>query len=394
MAFRFLDLPPELRFNIYNDILQPDKFRRDLGDGETSYEFDTSLFYVSKQVYQESHSVYSRNFIFVRLETPWGEASDHLRTEGRLPTLMTGPRAEAFPSYTFTVSISTPGMLLGTDGETRNCIIFLADDLPAFCEMWFYSNISYGGQLNSAMRLNLTIADNLAIGPGHAQPIAVQERLLLPFGVVKGLHSVTINGSDCSEAIISTMRTTMKIPEDPPEKCLEDSANFELEGNKALKSGKPQAAVDLYLKAFKAMHIICIGHYRRVWGESWFYKILDGGRFDGQDGNMVRLLLRVRLVASIIQAYLDMSDYAEALFWGERTIHIIDHPHQTIHPIQFPFRGDVIGLIYYRTGIASKLLGKRIDARRYFMTAYRYLPQDDEVREQLASVTPLLIGSE
>ena len=44
------------------------------------------------------------------------------------------------------------------------------------------------------------------------------------------------------------------------------------------------------------------------------------GAYRGMRGSFVRMILRVQLVANIVLAYLKLEDYAEAHFWGKRTI--------------------------------------------------------------------------
>jgi hypothetical protein len=389
MAFPFLNLPPELRLAVYDEILHPAEFRNDLGDGHTCYDFDLSLFYVNKQIYHEARKVYLRNFTFVRADTPWTEASHHLQTSGRVPILATGAQANAFKGQSLDLTIKGPGVVRDFD-QDDNMLLLLADDLPLFCQMWFYYNLSFEGELNRHMTVTLKLNNPFGETSDEELPRAIQRQLMQPFGMVKRLGAVTVEGQH-SEEIEKAMRAEMEEPEESPEKCLEDATKLEEAGKLALKKGNPKLAVDLFLQSFKAMHIVCIGHYRGIWGDAWFHKRLEGGPLNGQDGQLVRLVLRVKLVADTIQGFLDMENFAEAWFWGDRTIGIIDRSNEDDHPIPYFPAPNVLGQIYYRTGVASKALDRLDDARSHFRVAYAYLPLDEDVRRALASVPQLMI---
>jgi tetratricopeptide (TPR) repeat protein len=216
-------------------------------------------------------------------------------------------------------------------------------------------------------------------------PNWIQEKLLLPFGMVKNLREAKIVG-DRNEAIEKAMRDKMAIPYDTPESCLEEATKLKDAGNVALKTS-PNRAIELYIEAFKKIHIICIGRRRSIWGDSWFDKQLRGGVFDGQHGQIVRMVLRVRLVANTVKAYLDLADYQEAIFWGMRTINLMREAigEEDVALVGFPAATEV-GKIYYRTGFAYKRIGDEGQARRLLRVAADYMPNDKNVRMELASV--------
>jgi tetratricopeptide (TPR) repeat protein len=216
-------------------------------------------------------------------------------------------------------------------------------------------------------------------------PNSIQEKLLLPFGVVKNLCEVKIIGEH-NESIEKVMRDTMAIPYDTPESCIEESMKLKDLGNVALKTD-PRRAIELYIEAFKKLHIICIGRRRSIWGDSWFNVQLQGGTFGGQHGQVVRMIIRVRLVANTVKAYLDLEDYGEAIFWGMRTINLMREAmgEEDVAMTGFPAAIEV-GKIYYRTGFAYKQLGDESEARRLLRVAAEYLPNDKNVRRELASV--------
>jgi tetratricopeptide (TPR) repeat protein len=216
-------------------------------------------------------------------------------------------------------------------------------------------------------------------------PNQVQEKLLLPFGMVKNLYEVKIIGEH-NESIEKVMRDTMAIPYDTPESCVEEATKLKDLGNTALKTDA-RRAIELYVEAFRKLHIICIGRRRSIWGDSWFNVQLQGGTFDGQHGQVVRMILRVRLVANTVKAYLDLEEFEEAVFWGMRTITLMREAigEEDVAMTGFPAANEV-GKIYYRTGFAQKKLGRESEARRLLRIAAEYLPNSKDVRNELASV--------
>jgi len=207
----------------------------------------------------------------------------------------------------------------------------------------------------------------------------------MPFEMVKSLRDMKVLG-DSSPAILKRMRDRQAVPYDSPEVCLEEATKLKDAGNVALKTD-PRRAIDLYVDAFEKLHIICIGHRRSIWGDPWFDVPLRGGEFDGQHGQVVRLVLRVRLVANIVKAYLDLKEYGEAEFWGMRTINLMREAvgDEDIAFMDFPAANEM-GKIYYRVGCAYKHMGDDSAARKMLRVAADYLPNDPYVKRELASV--------
>jgi len=385
MPFPFLDLPRELRDQIYNEALNSNVFREQLEDGYSRYNFEWALLRVNRQIYHEAKIVYLKNFVFVRIETPWDKASEYVQTKGRVPILTTGWQAEMFQDYSLAVTIDAPSNYSLDESSTK--LLLLAEDLPTFCEMWFYSDMSYNTELNKDLSMTLRIRNPAENKSREELPIQVQERLFRPFGKVKRLRNLTIEGLH-SQSVVAEMKTDMEKPDDSPEKCLEDATKLKDAGNDVLKKGDPKRAIEFYIQAFRAIHIVVMGRYRGVWGDPIFDRYMRDGPFDGQYGPIVRHTLRVRLVANIVKCLLDLYDWPEAEFWGLRTINLVrrvpgvgdDEP-----LLNFPAAPE-LGKIYYRTGVACKMQGKLVDARHLLQVAYKYLPEDKQVQTDLAYV--------
>ena len=182
----------------------------------------------------------------------------------------------------------------------------------------------------------------------------------------------------------------MAIPYTSPEQCLEDATKLKDAGNTALGKKQYTEAIRLYEESFLAMHIVVTGRSRSVWADPFFQTSLSGGPFDGQHGHIVRLILRVRLVANIVLAYLKLENWDEARFWGMRTINIMRETTGADEPIREFVAARELGKIYYRTGLAAKEMGDLEEARGLVRTAAEYLPNDPIVRKELVASAPRL----
>jgi hypothetical protein len=396
MPFRFLDLPPELRNIVYREVLNPSSFRRELDENYTKYAFDLSILLVCQQIKSEAWAIFRQNFVFVRVETPWDEAQGHVERDGHVPLVATGELAEAFVHHHISVVIQPPhyGAL---DRDSRKFVL-LADDLVAFTQMWAYRHLStgdQGGELNQHLGLLLKLRNPSAVDPDaidNELPVALQKRLLEPFGKVKKLRQVEVLGPH-SAAVEQSMRDLMEVPDDSPEVCLERGNKLKDMGNVALKVGNPAEALKLYIEAFRAIHIVCVGQYRAIWGDAWFNRLLTHEPFKNQYGHFIRVKLRTRLVANIIKAYLDMENYEEAWFWGDRTINLVritSGMRDDQHFVTFPAALE-LGKIFYRTGLALKHMNRPTEARSCFKSALGYLPGEEAtIATALASVSPAL----
>jgi len=332
----------------------------------------------------------------VVVETPWREAERHVSIEGNVPIICRDKAAEHFTDHTLAVNIDAPDFQMVEEGENKRFVILL-DDLVLFCRMWYYSDLNYAGDLNRYLTLTLTLRQPFAAPYDDTTlPKALQRRIFEPFGLVKGLNDVVVKGKHYQN-LEQAMREEMAIPYDTPQKCLEDATKLKEEGNKALKKNNPKRAIELYMQSFEKIHIVCIGRRRSIWGDAWFEVHFTHGPYKDQHGQVVRLMLRVALVANIIKAYLDMEDYEEARFWGMRTINLMreasvwnDDDDRDDPMLNFPGAAQ-IGKIYYRTGVAQKALGVKDEARKLLRIAATYLPHDGTVKRELASVS-LQIG--
>ena len=389
----FLGLPGEIREQIYREVLSTANSRRDLGHGCSEYQFDVDILRANRQIYNEAKRIQEEN-VFVKITTPWPEAEGHISTEGRVPMLASGENAQRFEAYRLHVSIDTPGVFAGN--ETHSMII-CGDDLVAFTRMWHFSNLNHQG-LNRHLRLRLHIQD--PYDQERKIPKKLQQSLLMPFGVIKNLDRICIKGPKLLSSIKDALIAAQNLPDLSLEECLERATTLKECGNNALKMGRYCDALQNYVDSFGAMHILVNGRARTVHADTYFMRQLTSGIYKDQRGDYVRLVLRVRLVANTILAYLKLQEWDEAHFWGKRSIMLFrqarnDQAHSDNGDAEGLWLGwkedeqvgrvpaaSEVGKIYYRTALASRELGKAGEAAKLIQIAALYLPDDKGVHRE------------
>ncbi|KAF2679956.1 hypothetical protein K458DRAFT_490342 [Lentithecium fluviatile CBS 122367] len=350
-------LPLELRELVYSHYFEPDKSPPDDYFGGGKYKFRFELLRVCKSVYLEAQTVWRRENVFVRIETPWPQAVHHMPTEGLVPIVAIGSPAATFPHDHALISISAPTHHHYADAE--NSIVLLLHDLPLFCQVWYYSALSHA-DLNSQLAASFALRDPYYSADPKPVALALQRKMLLPFGVVRGLYRVEFEGP-WNDGVKAELELKMKEENPTVQKCCEDAIGLMEQGDTLLAASparNAEAALELFKKAFYAIHIIIDGRARRVMADGFFYDYILTGRFSGQAAATIRIILRIRLVARTVLAYLHMQESLEAAFWGMRTVRIM---RQALDAEFEDFLGDFVGsgdtgLIYARTAIAISLL--------------------------------------
>jgi hypothetical protein len=397
----FLTIPPEIRELIYANILHPDVNRVYYEDEYSSYDYAAALvlFKLNRQIYIESRKVFRDLNIFVRVETPWPEAQQHVALEGHVPILVSRGKAQRFNNHSLSVAIDAPDH---TNPNLDNqCFVMLLDDLPKFTRMWFYSDLSHPG-LNRHLRLNLTLRDPYCPEwEEQRMSKSLQRRLLLPFGEVKNLMQTLTSGDlEPYRTLQDELKAEQAKPHQSPEYCLREATRLKLAGNEALKAGAYQKALQIYNDAWLAMHVVIKGRQRHIHADAFFGRELIEEPFRGKNGQSERLLLRVQLVANTCLVYLKLEEWETCVFWGMRTIDMLREAmgydgRRSIPPedeavLGFP-AADQMGKIYYRTALAWKEMGDEGEARRLLRVAKVYLPRDEHVQREITA-TALRLG--
>lgn len=404
-VLRLLKLPPELRDIIYGHLLDPALLLRPIPSTPDydQYDFSTylSLRLTSRQISNESRRIFHSLNHFVRVSTPWAEAQHHVHHEGHVPMVCTHSHAESFTKWEAQVMIEAPN-LINTYGRGRVFVI-QARDIVAFARMWYESELSHPG-LSSHLRLTITVRENqFKTQEGEKEGIkngmnkALQEMVISPFGRVKGLHDVRVQGEH-DETLANAIKKEMAVPYATAEECLEQATKVKKEGDTALEKRLYNEAIKLYCQSFEHLHIRCNGRKRHVYGDAWFVKTLESGLYKGQQGHLVRLVIRVQLVAAVVECYLQLEEYEEAYFWGIRSINLMrqangdeDGEGEDDPILGFPGT-DSVGLIYFRTAKACRKLKDKDQAARLCKVALAYLPTDEDVRHEWEGLKMIRVG--
>ncbi len=318
MALPFLDFPAEIREHIYSQVLSTANSRCEPVDPSEpgSYKYHLDILQVNHQVYREAKKIFQDN-VFVKITTPWPEAIGHIRSEGKVPSVTTGDKAALFPDFHLWVFIDTPATPYPQQHHGSFSMLICLQDLEAFTRMWHLSNLNHFG-LNRHLRLKLTIQNPHV--PDRKIPKTLQSQLLQPFGVIKDLHTFSVHGPKLLDSVQDAMNKERNMPDPSPEDCLEKGFALKDLGNQLLNTGSYRKALQKYTDAFEAIHITVSGRTRIIHAEGYYIRELTSGPHKGMRGDYIRMVLRVQLVANIVHAYLKLEEWAEAHFWGKRSI--------------------------------------------------------------------------
>lgn len=219
--------------------------------------------------------------------------------------------------------------------------------------MWFYSALSYPA-LNHRLRTTFTLQDPYYPADPKPIPIQLQKKLLLPFGAIKGLYQTEVEGYD--EGVKAELSNLMAKPIATVQQCCEECVDLMSQGDQSLAEDDATKAMQLYVQALRSIHIIITGRTRQVLGDPFFHNGIESGRFAGQSGSTIRIILRIKLVARVVAAYLRLAQWEEAVFWGMRSIRIMREAMESeFEDFLTEFVGaEDVGLLYLRTAIGMK----------------------------------------
>jgi hypothetical protein len=268
---------------------------------------------------------------------------NHISSEGLVPIVCTDPHSSSFTSVHAVVEITTPFH----QATPEHTVVVLLDDLHLFTQTWHYSALSYP-------MLNDRLATSFALL--SAANTALQRRILLPFTAIKGLHDTQVTGF--APDVKSALAHGMAVPLPSVTQCCESAASHMALGDVAMAAHNPSAALDAYIAAFHAIHILIHGRTRRVLADVFFHVALSSGRFAGSTGTAVRVTLRLQLVSRCVLAHLHLQRPGDAAFWGLRTMRIMrDSLDAEFEAFLAAFPGGAdVASIYVLTGVALWML--------------------------------------
>lgn len=270
------------------------------------------------------------------------------------------------------------------------------DDLPHLCQLLFYASCQ-GPNFSSLLHITLAITNPSKPPKKNVVPKALQEVLMMPFAILKGLHGLTIKGAR-NKDVEKKLREAMKIPNPTAAEYLEEAAKLKDAGNVAFKAGDYALSIKTYIQAYEAMHFIVSGARFAIMLDGWFAtNPLTSGRLSGQRGDLVRHHLGSQLNWNILQAYLKMENYPEAYFWGERAISDIEYAN-----VQQSILDGAPNLVtraekakvYWRMAVACKALDRKHVWARSLIKANFFAPGDKGIMRELEALEGRLQSGE
>ena len=295
-------------------------------------------------------------------------------------------------------------VLLDFFGDANTTVFYnyitCLEDLPHLCRLLFYSSCQFK-DFSSLLHITLAIKDphaprqqrptaknKKAITPGV--PKALQESLMMPFAILKGLDGLTIKGARDKDAE-QALRDAMAIPNPTAAEYLEEAAQLKDAGNAAFKAGEYALSIETYIRAYEAMHFIVDGARFAIMLDGYFalHNPLRGGRFSGRRGDLVRHHLGSQLSWNILAAYLKLENWGQAYFWGERAISDIEHAN-----VQQSILDGTPNLVtaaekakmYWRMAVAWKALDRKQVWARSLMKAHLFAPEDKGIEREMVAL--------
>jgi hypothetical protein len=202
-SFRFLDLPGEIRNNIYNlllcsweDQLEPEsRLTGGLGRRCPSYPA-TALFRTNKQLHNEAFDYMIKRNQFVRVTCRGFNMSDLFLDYRRVPAIAVDSRKSShFKGYVMHLALSKPALSIGPSSFAEHEIMMLRSDLPALCLQLDVETLMT--DVNATTKEHRSISTAITFNSDHAHFLTtkIQEHLLEPITAhLRGVTDLTING--------------------------------------------------------------------------------------------------------------------------------------------------------------------------------------------------------
>ena len=408
----FFNYPPEIREQVYKILLRSANHRYESAIQSLGpyYRFDLAILRVNKLIHHEATKIFHDN-LFVKISTPWPEAIAHVNSEGKVAVVAMGERAKHFRNYHLRTHINTPDLTpWSAHPHESYSMVTCIQELEAFTRIWYYSNLNNMRQLNPHLTLLLKVQNPHL--PNEKLPKAIQERLLLPFGQVKDLHSMQVeffpdtSSDDSSEVKLKeTVVKSQAIPAPTPEECIGSALAYKTAGNKRMEVKDYEGALEEYFKAFAAIHVIVNGRDREIHCDAYYGQELQSGPYQHQYGHYIRMMLRVQLVANAVLAYIKLQRWDDAYFWGRRSIVMFrtsmtgvddiggegwEEWVQESHSMSFGAKNEM-GKLFYRTALAARNDPQNVEKDEdeidaLIMAAGKYLPDDKIVRAEVEAM--------
>ncbi|KAF1924922.1 uncharacterized protein M421DRAFT_424337 [Didymella exigua CBS 183.55] len=201
--FRFLDLPGELRNNIYDLLLcswddEPEYEPRFVGGlRKRSASYDAlALLRTNKQIHEEAFDDMMKRNQFVRVTCRGLNANTLFLGDEMIAAVTTDARkARQFPGYMMHFTLSKPALSSGPLDFSENEIMMLRSDLPSLCRQLDIESAM--SSVNATASEHLSIHATVSFDPSHAEVFtpAIQQHLLEPIAAhLRGIADLSISG--------------------------------------------------------------------------------------------------------------------------------------------------------------------------------------------------------
>lgn len=371
----FTSLPLELRNEIYGHLLLLQRTRRS--------GFQLAILRTNGQIHSEALKIFRENK-FVHFVT---------RYEQCVMQLLASKPVFAFATEQ-NLSFSYCSMFFNhADLDGRNCpkppgYITVLESIPILCKTLSMRGFEVPGSLR---KLHITIVLQNPHFPDRNYPLpkSLQEQILMPFGILKGLNGLTVTGAK-SELVGADLKAAMADPAPTATCFLKEASALKDAGDAACNAGDHHQAIRKYHEAFEAMHI-SVGdnsidvHLHQYYGNAK----LERNVFASQRGDLVRHQLGSRLSWNLTQAYMKLGSWRKAHLWANRAVLEIECHSVQQRLVHGP--PDLItqaerAKVFYQMAVVCKHLGNEEGQMDNLIKAYTRAPNDALICQEVAEL--------
>ncbi len=203
MPFRFLDLPGELRNNIYDLLLCSwnDELEYEPGSvgglRKRSPSYDAmALLRANKQIHEEAFDYMMKRNQFVRVTCRGLDANSLFLGDEMIPAISTDNRkAVQFEGYLMHFTLSKPALSSGPVNFSESEIMMLRADLPSLCRQLDVESAMTDA--NATASMHLSIRASVSFNPFHTEMFTpvVEQYLLEPIAAhIRGISNLSVSG--------------------------------------------------------------------------------------------------------------------------------------------------------------------------------------------------------